>query len=174
MTCKKESGKKKVIWVNSFCICRALLFFGIFFFLNNNIKKKKNPHENLRSGAGQHFPRDSPMDEDKEVREVLWWSCLDIHSEKWNVSCPISKQRCHSHRQLQPPQWWAGEPWGNSGWKEYLPSSSHQNAATPHAEPWGNSGCGNTGSWPQTAELHTNGMISGSLDSCIFPNREQH
>ena len=27
-----------------------------------------------------------------------------------------------SHQQLQPPQWRAGEPWGNSGRKEYLPS----------------------------------------------------
>ena len=29
----------------------------------------------------------------------------------------------HSCQQLQPPQWRAGEPWGNSGRKEYLPSN---------------------------------------------------
>ena len=32
---------------------------------------------------------------------------------------------------------WAGEPWGNSGWKEYLPSGIHLTAATPYREPWG-------------------------------------
>ena len=37
--------------------------------------------------------------------------------------------------------WWAGEPWGNSRRKEYLPSSSHQTAATSYGEPWGSSGC---------------------------------
>ena len=42
---------------------------------------------------------------------------------------------------------WAGEPWGNSGRKEYLTSSSHQTTVTP-SEPWGNSGCESTGYWP--------------------------
>ena len=28
----------------------------------------------------------------------------------------------HSYQQSQPSQWRAGEPWGNSGRKEYLPS----------------------------------------------------
>ena len=50
----------------------------------------------------------------------------------------FSKQRCHSHQQLQPPGWWAGAPWGNSRRKEHLPSNSHQTAATPYGEPWGN------------------------------------
>ena len=44
--------------------------------------------------------------------------------------------------------WWASESWKDSGRKEFLPSSSHQTAATPHGEPWKSSGCENTVSWP--------------------------
>ena len=39
------------------------------------------------------------------------------------------------------PPMWAGESWGNTEGKEYLPSSSHQTAATPFGEPHGSSGC---------------------------------
>ena len=66
-----------------------------------------------------------------------------------------------------------GEPGGNSGRKEYLPSSSHQTAATPYREPWGNSGCEYTGYWPQTAKVHIKRMISVSLHFCIFPYTER-
>ena len=47
---------------------------------------------------------------------------------------------CHSQQWLQPcnVSQWAKEI---QGWKEYLPSSSHQTAATPCGEPWGNSRC---------------------------------
>ena len=57
--------------------------------------------------------------------------------------------------------------------KVYLPSSSHQTAATPYGEPWGNSGWENTGYWPQLAEVHIKGMISVSPDSSIFPYIEK-
>ena len=66
-----------------------------------------------------------------------------------------------------------GEPGGNSGRKEYLPSSSHQTAATPYRVPWGNSGCEITGYWPQTAKVHIKRMISMNPESCIFPNIEK-
>ena len=43
--------------------------------------------------------------------------------------------------------WWACESWKDPGRKEFLPSSSHQTAATPHGEPQRCSGCENTKSW---------------------------
>ena len=72
----------------------------------------------------------------------------------------------HSHHEW----WWA---WGEVRKEKYLPSSSHQTAATPYHEPWGNSGCGNTGHWPQRAEGHIKRMISVSPDFCIFPYTER-
>ena len=79
-----------------------------------------------------------------------------IGFEKWNTACHISKQRMSqssaiaatSDGALVSPE---GTQEGN---EEYLPSSSHQTAATPYTEPWGNSGCENTGYWPQRAEVH--------------------
>ena len=38
----------------------------------------------------------------------------------------------------------------------------------------GNSGSENTGNWPHTAEVPIRGMISVSLDSCIFSYLEKH
>ena len=58
----------------------------------------------------------------------------------WIIFCLISRQRiivisdCCYHWQ------WAGEPWANSGRKEYLPSSRHQTTATPYGVSGGNSG----------------------------------
>ena len=42
---------------------------------------------------------------------------------------------CHSHQGLWPPLKVRGEPRGDSGRKEYFPSSSDQTVATPHGEP---------------------------------------
>ena len=43
---------------------------------------------------------------------------------------------CHSHQQLQPSSGELVSPEGTQeGNKEYLPSSSHQTAVTPHGEP---------------------------------------
>ena len=71
-------------------------------------------------------------------------------------------------------EWWAGMPKYTQEGKEYLPFSSHQIAATPCSEAWGNSGYGNTGYWPQIAEVHNKGMISVTPDTCIFPYTEKH
>ena len=64
-------------------------------------------------------------------------------------------------------------PGGNSGRKEYLPSSSHQTTATPHGEPWASSGCENRilPTSPSIAEGNK-GMTSVSPGSCIFPYRK--
>ena len=70
--------------------------------------------------------------------------------------------------------WWAGEPWGNSRRKEYMPFGSHQAAVTPHGEPWGDSRCETSGNWPQIAEVHITRTSSLSPDSCIFPYIEKH
>ena len=35
-------------------------------------------------------------------------------------------------------------------------------------------GCERTGCWPETAEMHRKGMISVSLDACIFSYIERH
>ena len=69
---------------------------------------------------------------------------------------------------------WAGEPWGSSGRKEHLPSSSHQTAAALHGESWGHSGWENTGYWLQVAEVCIKGMTSVSSDSSILPYIEKH
>ena len=70
--------------------------------------------------------------------------------EKRNISWHVSKQRMSPscHQRLQPP--WViaatleGEPLSpegtQEGRKDYLPSSSHQTAATPQGEPQGGSG----------------------------------
>ena len=54
---------------------------------------------------------------------------------------------------------------------EYLRASSLGTTATPYGEPWGKEAqdVKNTGNWPQIAEMQKKGMISVSLDSCIFP-----
>ena len=54
------------------------------------------------------------------------------------------------HEPVSPRRTWEGE--------EYLPSSSHQTAATPYGEPRGSSGCENTEYWPQIGEVHIKGM----------------
>ena len=74
-----------------------------------------------------------------------------LWAEKWNVACHISKQRMSQSSAIAAirlRQRWAGEPWGKSG-------------------------CENTGYWPQRAEVHIKGMISVSLDSCLFPYIEK-
>ena len=72
----------------------------------------------------------SLLHEDAFLGGATW---LGSSTEKWNVSCHISKQGCQSHQQLQPPQlgWWAlREP--SKG--EKVPPDSHQIAATPHRQ----------------------------------------
>ena len=56
------------------------------------------------------------------------------------------------------------------GNREYLPSSSHQTAATLDGAA---SERENTRYWPQIAEVHIKGMMSVSPDSCIFPYVEK-
>ena len=56
----------------------------------------------------------------------------------------------------------------------HLAAVRHQTAVTPKGEPGGNSGCENTGYWPQIAEVHIKGMISVSLDLCLFLYKEKH
>ena len=87
--------------------------------------------------------------------------------EKWSISCHLSVNVIDIRNYSPPTR--AGEPQETQEGKEYQPSSRHQTAATPYSESWGNSGCKNTRYWPQTAEVHIKGMISASLDSCIFP-----
>ena len=69
----------------------------------------------------------------------------DVGIGQWRIFCYSSKQGCHNHQPLQPSTL---SPEETQGWKEHLPSSSHQSAATPCFERWGNSGCENTGYWP--------------------------
>ena len=67
---------------------------------------------------------------------------------------------------------WAGEPWGNAGRKEHLPSSSRQNAATSHGELWGTLDTKqDTG--PRELRCIWKEMISVHLDFCIFPYIEK-
>ena len=53
-------------------------------------------------------------------------------TEKWNISCRISKQRTSQSLEIAATS--DGElvsPEGTQEGKEYLPPSSHQTAATP-------------------------------------------
>ena len=70
--------------------------------------------------------------------------------EKWNIFCHISKQRMSQSPAITATT--EGEPEETQEGNEYLSSSSHQTAATPHSEPRGNSGCENRGYWAQIAE----------------------
>ena len=69
--------------------------------------------------------------------------CMVLGSEKWTVSCCISKQECHSHQQLQP----SSEPVSPQGTQEgeaNLLCSSIQTADTlRRALRKGSSGCEN-------------------------------
>ena len=79
-------------------------------------------------------------------------------------TCPPPQPPC------LPPQmasWWVLRELRK---KEYLPSSSHQTAATHYSEPWGSSGGENRILAPDS-EVHINRMISVSPDPCI-QNRE--
>ena len=95
--------------------------------------------------------------------------------KKWNISCRISKQgrsQLSAIATITVESWWALRELR----KEGIPAlyhSSHQTTVTSCGEPWGNAGCGNTGYRPQTAEVHTKGMISVSPDCCIFPYTEK-
>ena len=64
-------------------------------------------------------------------------------------------------------------PEGTQEGNKYLPSSSHQTAATCKGEAWGNSGFESTGYWPQTAEVQIKGMLSMSPYSCTLPYTEK-
>ena len=54
---------------------------------------------------------------------------------------PYCKQQMSFISNFSHHRRWAGEPWGNSGRKEYLLSCSHQTADTPYGEAQGSSGC---------------------------------
>ena len=55
-----------------------------------------------------------------------------------------------------------------------LPQPSGQLLQPPINDvPWRDSAGESTGHWPQTAEVHTKGMISVSPDCCIFPYTEK-
>ena len=60
-----------------------------------------------------------------------------LGTEKWNISCHIGKQGCHSHQPLQPSQCELVSPEGTQEGEEQRPSSSHQTVATPYGEPRG-------------------------------------
>ena len=68
--------------------------------------------------------------------------------EKWNIPCHISKQRRHSHQQLQSSRVRVNPEETQEG-KEYLAWSSHQTAATPHSEPWGSQDVKTQGTGPR-------------------------
>ena len=53
----------------------------------------------------------------------------------------------------------------------YHPRSS--GCSQPSREPHGSSGCGKTQELASTEEVHTEGMTSGSPDSCILPHTHQ-
>ena len=70
---------------------------------------------------------------------IVYIFCHSLEDVKWlwemNTAYHISKQR---NQLLQPSA--KGElvcSEGTQKGEEYLPSSSHQTAATPHGEPWG-------------------------------------
>ena len=57
-------------------------------------------------------------------------------TDKWNIACHISKQRMsHSSAIAATMDIKLVNPELIQEGKEYLPSSSHQTAATPHGEP---------------------------------------
>ena len=94
---------------------------------------------------------------------------LDHGSENWNISCHISKQECHSHQRFLPSKYESLNPKGTEEGEQYLRPGRLQDVATPSGEHWGTQDPENIGYWPQGAEMHMKGMISVSLDSCIFP-----
>ena len=47
-------------------------------------------------------------------------------------------------------------------------------ASTPNGDTRGDSGGERTGYWPHIAEVHMEGMISMSPDSCLFPYIGKH
>ena len=73
---------------------------------------------------------------------------------------------CSHHR------WWAGEPWGNSWRKEYRHLEVTRLHSLPTVRPEETRDV-KTESGPQTAEIHSKGMISVSPDFCIFPHIEK-
>ena len=54
-------------------------------------------------------------------------------SEKWNISCHISKQMMSQSSMIVALQHELVNPEEMECWKEYLPSSSYQTAATPRS-----------------------------------------
>lgn len=65
------------------------------------------------------------------------WSQRGHTGEKWNISCHIHKQGCHSHLQFRPSKCEFPSPKSNQEGEGYLRSSGHQAAATPYGEHWG-------------------------------------
>ena len=77
--------------------------------------------------------------------------------EKWNTSCHISKQRCHSHQQLQSSNVSGGAP---RALRKERRTCDCQAAATPCGEPQGSSECKKYKILAQIAEMHIKGMVS--------------
>ena len=102
---------------------------------------------------------------------------------KWNNSCHVSKEECHSHQRFQASkcEFLSLEvsphplPRENSACDAVavkcplLPHSEHQEAG-------GRSDARNqeTGYWSQIAEMHVMEMISLSPDTCIFLYVEEY
>ena len=72
-----------------------------------------------------------------------------------------------SHQGAQPPR----APRKDA---DSFTRNNHQTAAAPFSEQWEFKMWKAAGCWPQRAEMRTEGVISGSPDSCIFPYREKH
>jgi len=145
----------------------------------------RNPHS--LTTAIQH-PRDYPSS------QTVLGICSVIASEKWSVSCQISKQGCHGHQPSNVSSCSCLENStyrGMAGKTEHLPQNeflSHKD--TPAGEEYptairtltairtashspGALRTWTVGYWPRGAEVHMKRMISVSPDSCIFPYIEK-
>ena len=99
---------------------------------------------------------------------LILQSSLLTRSEQWNISFHISKQRMSQAPAIAAPT-------DSELRKERTPASwqpadgSHSPRRVPRS-----SGHGNTGPWPQTAEVQIKGSASVNLDSSTFPRTERH
>ena len=88
--------------------------------------------------------------------------------EKWNTSCYVNKEGCHSHQWLQfsNVSWWAIRTPRKEKNTCHLVAIRLQ--PLPAESPKEAQDVKNTGYWPLIAGVPMKGMISVRIDSCIF------
>ena len=70
----------------------------------------------------------------KQVHNIIW--IISIYSEKWSISCHISKQRMSQLSAIAATRdSETVSPKGTQEEEEYLASSSHQTVAAPKLSP---------------------------------------